>query len=109
MDRFDADRIARLERQVARLYQHLGLDPNQEAGFPPAPFADEVPTPAFGGAPGPAFNAAPPAHAFPPQFADAIRRGKTIDAIKIYRQVTGLGLKEAKDAVEAIVRNGGVL
>lgn len=30
-----------------------------------------------------------------------IRRGALIDAIKLYREKTGVGLKEAKDAVEA--------
>ena len=44
---------------------------------------------------------------FPPSFADALRQGKMIQAIKIYREVTGVGLKEAKDAVEAIARGGG--
>ena len=29
--------------------------------------------------------------------------GKLIDAIKLYRENTGLGLKEAKDAVEGLV------
>lgn len=31
----------------------------------------------------------------------SIRRGALIDAIKLYREKTGVGLKEAKDAVEA--------
>jgi ATP-dependent Clp protease ATP-binding subunit ClpA len=33
-----------------------------------------------------------------------IRSGQTIEAIKVYRQQTGLGLKDAKDAVDAIAR-----
>jgi len=33
-----------------------------------------------------------------------VRAGRKIEAIKLYRQATGLGLKEAKDAVEAIER-----
>ena len=32
-----------------------------------------------------------------------VRDGKKIQAIKVYREITGAGLKEAKDAVEAIV------
>lgn len=36
--------------------------------------------------------------------ADAITRGDTIEAIKLYRQATGVGLKEAVDAVAAITR-----
>jgi large subunit ribosomal protein L7/L12 len=30
------------------------------------------------------------------------RNGKVINAIKVYREATGLGLKEAKSAVEAL-------
>lgn len=33
-----------------------------------------------------------------------VLQGKKIDAIKLYRERTGLGLKEAKDAVEALAR-----
>lgn len=33
-------------------------------------------------------------------FQDALARGNKIEAIKIYREKTGLGLKESKDAVE---------
>jgi Ribosomal protein L7/L12 C-terminal domain len=127
MDSYDAERIARLEYQVGRLYQHLGLDPNP-TDAPPAPFGG-APVPAFGapapayGQPAPAYGAPAPAYAqsdpaadpaygagpvFPPSFADALRTGKLIQAIKIYREVTGVGLKEAKEAVEALARNGGV-
>jgi ribosomal protein L7/L12 len=39
---------------------------------------------------------------------DRVRRlvdeGKKIEAIKLYREMTGVGLKEAKDAVEAVAR-----
>lgn len=31
-----------------------------------------------------------------------VRDGKKIQAIKVYREITGAGLKEAKDAVEGI-------
>ena len=33
-----------------------------------------------------------------------LRKGNKIEAIKIYREMTGLGLKEAKDAVDAMAR-----
>jgi len=36
----------------------------------------------------------------------AIASGKLIVAIKLYRELTGMGLKEAKLAVEALQRNG---
>jgi len=31
---------------------------------------------------------------------DALDKGNKIEAIKVYRELTGLGLKEAKDAIE---------
>jgi large subunit ribosomal protein L7/L12 len=37
-----------------------------------------------------------------------IEGGKKIEAIKLYRQTTGVGLKEAKDAVEAIAAARGI-
>jgi ribosomal protein L7/L12 len=39
-------------------------------------------------------------------FQDALARGNKIEAIKIYREKTGLGLKESKDAVEYYVAGG---
>jgi hypothetical protein len=39
-----------------------------------------------------------------PQVEELLRNGKKIEAIKLYRQNTDLGLKEAKDAVEEIER-----
>ncbi len=35
-----------------------------------------------------------------------LRNGRKIEAIKLYRDITGAGLKEAKDAVEALERGG---
>ena len=35
-----------------------------------------------------------------PQIQEALRRGNKIEAIKIYRESTGVGLAEAKQAVE---------
>lgn len=37
-----------------------------------------------------------------------LRANKKIDAIKIYREKYHVGLKEAKDAVEAIAKNHGI-
>ena len=36
----------------------------------------------------------------PPDVLDAIRAGNKIEAIRLYRAATGIGLAEAKDAVE---------
>jgi hypothetical protein len=42
------------------------------------------------------------------QIHDLLRQSNKIGAIKLYREATGLGLKEAKDAVEAIERGIGL-
>lgn len=36
------------------------------------------------------------------QIADLVREGRKIEAIKLYRTQTGLGLKEAKDYVDGL-------
>jgi sugar lactone lactonase YvrE len=36
------------------------------------------------------------------EVVDLVHTGKKIEAIKVYREITGMGLKESKDAVEAI-------
>ena len=38
----------------------------------------------------------------PPAFFEAVAADKKIQAIKIYREATGVGLKEAKDYVDSI-------
>jgi ribosomal protein L7/L12 len=43
----------------------------------------------------------------PREVAEALSQGKKILAIKRYRAATGVGLKEAKDAVEEIERRAG--
>ena len=35
-----------------------------------------------------------------PQVQDALRRGNKIEAIKVYHELTGVGLAEAKDVIE---------
>jgi len=35
-----------------------------------------------------------------PQIKEALRRGNKIEAIKIYRELTGVGLAEAKQAID---------
>ena len=42
----------------------------------------------------------------PADVREALQRGETIDAIKRYRQATGVGLKEAKDFVDEVRRRG---
>ena len=50
------------------------------------------------------YSAPTPPGAASDQIADLIRRGKKIEAIKVYREQTGVGLKDAKDAVEDMER-----
>jgi ribosomal protein L7/L12 len=38
---------------------------------------------------------------------EALRRGHKIEAIKLYRQATGVGLKEAKDFIDDVQRRAG--
>ena len=38
--------------------------------------------------------------------ADACQRGNKIELIKLYRDVTGAGLKESKDAIETVIPSG---
>ncbi|MBV9447870.1 MAG: hypothetical protein JO345_18445 [Streptosporangiaceae bacterium] len=83
------DRILRLERKVDFLFRRLGIDPSEALA------QDDR----LGGW--------APESALPSSFQEALSRGKTIQAIKIYREVTGAGIKEAKRAVEAIMRNQG--
>lgn len=40
----------------------------------------------------------------PANVLEALHQGQTIEAIKLLRQATGLGLKEAKDAVDAYMQ-----
>jgi ribosomal protein L7/L12 len=78
MDRDELQRLRVLENQVAYLYRHLGLDP-----------VDAVPTAAGG---------------LSPEVVQLINSGNKIEAIKIHRERTGLGLGEAKDAVDEFER-----
>ncbi|MGA8114089.1 MAG: ribosomal protein L7/L12 [Actinocatenispora sp.] len=42
-----------------------------------------------------------------PEVVHHLENGRKIEAIKVYRAQTGVGLKQAKDAVEAIARQRG--
>jgi len=44
---------------------------------------------------------ADPTGPLPPPVANALQRGNKIEAIRLFRAHTGLGLKESKDAVDA--------
>jgi hypothetical protein len=140
----ESARMQQLERQVAFLYRHLGLNPNltgsdpgqppvfsspaevfgtpaahsdgRPAAFAPPSFSSphpvQAPTapgyqapaaPGYGDgqqAPAPVAGLVPGPADCPPAVMEAISRGKLVVAIKIYRELTGAGLREAKEAVE---------
>jgi len=78
-------RIAALEAKMSELYKRLGsAEPN--AGFG-AQFGEE-----------PASVSA----AEDPRIIELLQSGKEIHAIKLYRELTGVGLAEAKDAVDSL-------
>ena len=106
MDFETAQRIERLEQQVAVLYQHLGLNGSEEY-LPPATYLPPPPVPGepqdmMVGMPGQPQFGDP---RLPPAFYEALQANKKIQAIKIYREATGVGLKEAKDYVDALEPN----
>jgi len=80
-----ATRLAMLEAHVDWLYQSAGYAPPYgHGGSPPAPSA------VSGGG------------VYSPAVLELVRDGNKIGAIKQYREETGVGLKEAKDAVDRL-------
>ncbi len=67
-------RVRELEDKLQFLYRRLNID-----------YADASSDPAFS-----------------PQIQEALRRGNKIEAIKIYRELTGVGLAEAKQVIDKI-------
>ena len=65
-------RINELEDRIRFLYRRLNID-----------YVDPSSNPALS-----------------PQIQEALRRGNKIEAIKIYRELTGVGLAEAKDVID---------
>ncbi|NJN97033.1 MAG: hypothetical protein HC875_24520 [Anaerolineales bacterium] len=68
-------KVARLEQKIDFILQHLDLEYREQ----------DEPAPAYIG-----------------QIRSLLQQGNKIEAIKIYREATGVGLAEAKAAVEAI-------
>jgi ribosomal protein L7/L12 len=66
-------RVEKLERLVARLMEEVGLERDEELD------------------PGSS-----------PEIVDLVRRDEKLEAIKLYREKTGAGLKEAKEFVESL-------
>jgi ribosomal protein L7/L12 len=83
-------RIAELERKVSELYKRLGQ-------AEPTGFASDS-----------GFSEAASVTAQEdPRLIELIQSGKEIEAIKLYRELTGCGLAEAKDMVERIAAGYG--
>jgi ribosomal protein L7/L12 len=80
---YDGERLDRLERQVQYLLRYLGVDPEMAA----ADYSSS------GSGLSPAAS---------PEIVALLQAGKPIQAIKAYRTMTGVGLKEAKDAIDIL-------
>ncbi|MBR7834723.1 ribosomal protein L7/L12 [Actinospica durhamensis] len=101
MDLETAQRIERLEYVVGMLCRQLGLNPDVllSGQATLSRISDAVP-------PGYTAPAAKPtggpagAPNLPPEFYEYLRQGRKIQAIKVYREATGVGLKAAKDFVD---------
>ena len=50
-----------------------------------------------------------PYKALPPEVINALQNGQKIQAIKLYRKASGVGLKDAKDFIEDAQRRAGDL
>ncbi len=81
-------RLALLETRLQQLFEHLDVEPRASA--------------AEGGGwwGGSGEGDEPPDPADDPEIQDLLAKGNEIQAIKRYRELTGLSLKEAKEAIE---------
>jgi ribosomal protein L7/L12 len=91
--------IERLERRMAALTEYVGMAPDAEPVSPANVLVDTASANVLGQR-----GSVEPDPALSARALALLGRGQKIEAIKLYRRETGLGLKEAKDAVEAIER-----
>jgi hypothetical protein len=113
------------QSEVFHIYQNSGnfdtinlyirkIYPSQRISMPTCPFCNASNPPDVGLCKqcGGAIPLEEPTGSDPSEFdqdiIDLIKGHKKIEAIKLYRQKTGLGLKEAKDAVEAFAEKHGI-
>ena len=79
-------RIALLERKVSDLYKRLGqAEPTSGFGLGGEQTAEELGSADEG-----------------PRVIELIQSGNKIEAVKLYRELTGYGLAESKDAVDRL-------
>lgn len=99
------DRLRGIEARLAEIERRLGI-----AG---GPAGQAYGSPGGYGAPayGPQYGAPRPAGGSPiesdPEIQSLLMRGKKIEAIKRARQLTGWGLKDAKDAIDELSARRG--
>jgi ribosomal protein L7/L12 len=84
-------RLALIETRLQQLFEHLDLRPRETAG---------------GGWWGGGGEGDAPDPAADPEIQDLLAKGNEIQAIKRYRELTGLGLAEAKEAIERAKAGG---
>lgn len=90
-------RFAAIEEQLVRISQHLGVPC---PAFPSTAFMQANQPP---GAPFAAPTGGPPAMpAYQVEVMALLRAGNKLQAIKVFREATGAGLREAMDAVERL-------
>jgi hypothetical protein len=107
-----------LAARLARIEQHLARTSGYESGGQPMGTGPGAPGQqddfSFGSAPA-SFGTAPapngpmaqpfgPGSPLPSDVVDLARNGKAIKAIQLYRELTGVSLKEAKQAVDEAIR-----
>ena len=103
MEDQDIAELARSGRKIEaikRYRERHGTDLRQSAEGVEALEAGLPPTPP---------QARPDAGLFSEQIDHCIREGKAIEAIRLYREVHGVGLKEAKNALDARARELGAV
>ncbi len=83
-------RLALIETRLQQLFEHLDIAPRESAGGG-----------WWGGEEGEALDPATD-----PEIQDLLAKGNEIQAIKRYRELTGLGLAEAKEAIDR-AKSGG--
>jgi len=80
-------RLALIETRLQQLFEHLDIAPREGAG-------------GEGGWWGGGDESGSPDPTADPEIQDLLAKGNKIQAIKRYRELTGLGLKEAQEAIE---------
>ena len=96
--------LEEIRRALAAQAKELAIKRYRDAtGASAAEAAEAVDRLGAGRAPDKARQTSPPVTPEARAIGAALRAGNKIEAIRLYRQATGAGLKDAKDAIDAIV------